>query len=606
MSMNPITMPYQQQLYVPTTSTMAATSTQDQNGSVYTTSVPDSQKVDLSAKDGKNDGKIGFFDKVGNFFKGAVKTVANAVTGVLTDPKKLLATAAIVGACFIPGIGPIVAAGLSGVGLIQGGKTILDSATKASNATTDAEAEAAWENMGGGALEVGASALGLKATFGAAKAALGSGVQGFKAGTTVGGKLGGFAKGATGIDDAAIAANGGGFVGGLKATGQATASNLKAAGHAVKNKFGGKQTTAQQANGMKNDGTLYEDYHVKVDKNGTMINKNIDLDGSFEINHYGTRKMYTAANTTQAQGLSVIDDAAKNQGLMTVEAKTKTLSTVNDAAQTQTLGVVDNAAQSTGNSRIDKFNARVSKADPNLNRASTTKAGQKALDAHQEIIRKAQGQQTPQTKTLSTVDDAAQTQTLGVVDDAAGQAKALGTADDAAQGTTAQAKGIDIQKINNMTDAQRTYFMETQIQELAKKLGSLDKAYKQLAKQYHPNAYPASQADLYHNSGISLSQAYKNLQKGIAAPNPTTVSAGTNTNTAGSTYRHTYNNANTGTNTNTTGSTTGNTGANTSTNTTTAGTTSPLPKGFGRNVTAGVTPVIIDELYPNNTFENAA
>lgn len=111
------------------------------------------------AKDGKDDGKIGFFEGVGNFFKGAVDTVKNTVVGILTDPKKLLLTAGAVAlsiACPPAGVALAVAGGV--MGTVTVGKGIY----KACTATTDAEAEAAFQEMGGGTLQVGLSIAGAK------------------------------------------------------------------------------------------------------------------------------------------------------------------------------------------------------------------------------------------------------------------------------------------------------------------------------------------------------------------------------------------------------------------------------------------------------------
>ncbi len=113
-----------------------------------------------------DDGKISFGEKVGSFFKGIGKSVVNGVKSLLT-PKGLLKTAAVVGACMIPGVGPLIGAGLAAFGVAKGASTVVKGAAQAANATTDAEAKAAWENIGGGAFTTAASAVGLK---GAAKA----------------------------------------------------------------------------------------------------------------------------------------------------------------------------------------------------------------------------------------------------------------------------------------------------------------------------------------------------------------------------------------------------------------------------------------------------
>ncbi|MBQ3102209.1 hypothetical protein IJC60_04310 [bacterium] len=113
-----------------------------------------------------DDGKISFGEKVGSFFKGIGKSIVNGVKSIFT-PKGLLKTALTVGACMIPGIGPVIGMGLAVAGVAKGASTVLKGAAQASAATTDAEAKAAWENIGGGAFTTAASVAGVK---GAAKA----------------------------------------------------------------------------------------------------------------------------------------------------------------------------------------------------------------------------------------------------------------------------------------------------------------------------------------------------------------------------------------------------------------------------------------------------
>ena len=116
-----------------------------------------------------DDGKISFGEKVGSFFKGIGNTIKGAVKNLFT-PKGFLKAALCVGACFIPGVGPFIAAGLACVGIAKGAGTVIKGAVQANNATTDAEAKAAWENIGGGTFTVAASACALKGASGAIKA----------------------------------------------------------------------------------------------------------------------------------------------------------------------------------------------------------------------------------------------------------------------------------------------------------------------------------------------------------------------------------------------------------------------------------------------------
>ncbi len=113
-----------------------------------------------AASDGKDDGKIGFWKGVGNFLKGAKNAVVNTVKSIVTDPKKLLVTAGAIAlgiVCPPAGVAMAVAGGVAGA--ITVGKGVYNAAT----ADTDAEAEAAFQEMGGGALQVGLAVVGTKA-----------------------------------------------------------------------------------------------------------------------------------------------------------------------------------------------------------------------------------------------------------------------------------------------------------------------------------------------------------------------------------------------------------------------------------------------------------
>lgn len=129
--------------------------------------------------DGKDDGKIGFFEGVGSFFKGIGKAVVNTVTSIVTDPKKLLLTAGAVALsiAFPPaGVAMAVAGGVAGA--VQVGKGIYNAAT----AKTDAEAKEALESMGSGTLQVGLSVVGAKAGLKAMSNTSGSAMSALKAG----------------------------------------------------------------------------------------------------------------------------------------------------------------------------------------------------------------------------------------------------------------------------------------------------------------------------------------------------------------------------------------------------------------------------------------
>lgn len=122
--------------------------------------------------DGKDDGKIGFFSAVGNAVKGIGKTIGNGIKGMFTNKEgkfslgKTLLTAATAAVCvLVPPVG--VAACVVGgtMGAVQVGKGIYNAAT----AETDAEAKAAWQNVGGGAFTVASSVVGAKAGVKAVK-----------------------------------------------------------------------------------------------------------------------------------------------------------------------------------------------------------------------------------------------------------------------------------------------------------------------------------------------------------------------------------------------------------------------------------------------------
>lgn len=123
--------------------------------------------------DGKDDGKIGFFEGVGQFFKGAAKGLVNGVKGMFLDEngkfslKNTLKTAVTIGACFIPVAGPYIAAGLCAIGVAKGAIGMAKSAVNIATADTDAEAKEAISSLGGSTLATGLSAAGLKGATGA-------------------------------------------------------------------------------------------------------------------------------------------------------------------------------------------------------------------------------------------------------------------------------------------------------------------------------------------------------------------------------------------------------------------------------------------------------
>lgn len=155
----------------------------------------------VDCTDGKDDGKIGFWDGVGSFFKGIGNTIVNTVKDIVTDPKKLLLAAVTVGACFIPVVGPVIATGLAVAGGIGGAITLGKGIVKAvdcanSEGHTDAEARAAFEDIGSGTFTLVTSAIAVKGSLKSFKTAPGGTAKTFN------GKASELAKIADKADDA--------------------------------------------------------------------------------------------------------------------------------------------------------------------------------------------------------------------------------------------------------------------------------------------------------------------------------------------------------------------------------------------------------------------
>ena len=109
--------------------------------------------------DGNDDGQIGAGQKAKYFVKGIGSALGSMVGNVIKHPIK---TAAMIGACFIPVVGPAIAIGLGAYGAYSGIKTIVTAGAIANNAKTDAEAKYAWQNIGGGTFTTAASVLMMK------------------------------------------------------------------------------------------------------------------------------------------------------------------------------------------------------------------------------------------------------------------------------------------------------------------------------------------------------------------------------------------------------------------------------------------------------------
>ena len=118
------------------------------------------------AKDGKDDGKISFWSKVKNFGKG----VGKFFTGMVMDEngkfswKRTLTTAAVVAGsvALTVATGGAATPFLIAAGATMGGVQVAKGAYKAATATTDKEAEQAWQDIGSGTTAVVGSVAGAK------------------------------------------------------------------------------------------------------------------------------------------------------------------------------------------------------------------------------------------------------------------------------------------------------------------------------------------------------------------------------------------------------------------------------------------------------------
>lgn len=128
-------------------------------------------KKDKTA-DGKDDGSIGFWGAlknvgkgIGNFFKGMVCDKEGNFS--IGQTLKTIAIGAVIGAAsvLIPGAGTVIA--LTALGLAA--KNVVSAGIDIATAETDADAEAAWQNMGSGLTEGALAYAGVKATGGFGK-----------------------------------------------------------------------------------------------------------------------------------------------------------------------------------------------------------------------------------------------------------------------------------------------------------------------------------------------------------------------------------------------------------------------------------------------------
>lgn len=120
--------------------------------------------------DGKDDGKIGFFEAAGHIITGAVKGLVNGIKGMFTDSDgnfsllKTIGSVALAAVCIaFPAVGLAACCVGAAVGAVKIGSGVINAAT----AKTDGAAKDAWEQVGDGALTVGLSVAGAKASYGA-------------------------------------------------------------------------------------------------------------------------------------------------------------------------------------------------------------------------------------------------------------------------------------------------------------------------------------------------------------------------------------------------------------------------------------------------------
>ncbi|MCM1265610.1 MAG: hypothetical protein NC200_05360 [Candidatus Gastranaerophilales bacterium] len=125
------------------------------------------KKETSKAKDGKDDGSVGFWGALGNMAKG----VGNFFKGMVCDKEgnfsigqclKTVAIGAVIGAAsiLIPGAGTAIAIGA----LALAGKNVISAGIDVAKAKTDAEAEEAWQNMGSGLTEGALAYVGARST----------------------------------------------------------------------------------------------------------------------------------------------------------------------------------------------------------------------------------------------------------------------------------------------------------------------------------------------------------------------------------------------------------------------------------------------------------
>lgn len=132
-----------------------------------------SKKKDGSAVVSKSRKDMNFWQKTGRLFKNMGKGIVNIGRALIGydengkwDWKKALRngliTAAAVGACFIPVVGPAIGYGLAAVGLGLGTVGVVKSSVELSKAKTDEEKDKAQQNLGANIFTMVSSTIGLR------------------------------------------------------------------------------------------------------------------------------------------------------------------------------------------------------------------------------------------------------------------------------------------------------------------------------------------------------------------------------------------------------------------------------------------------------------
>ena len=291
--------------------------------------------------DGKNDGKIGFFSAIGNIFKGAAKMVVNTVKDIVTNPAKLLGAVATAALCVVF---PPAGLALAGIGIVSGGAKVIGGISKAMNAKTDAEAKAAFQDIGAGGLTVGLSVAGAKAS-----------VKSMGAGSAVGKRLAATDKNGTILLDKSgniktvklsnVFKNNGKFkpVEGMKDFGKAMLEDAKSSPLGKKltisNIKNFKKTLTSQADDIAN--TRLNTRMDELAKNGAkQLDDSIMDDVASSRNHYTEAVDKAQQKLNSAKGQKAQTRASKN-----LEKAQKDLDDFNNSVEYTDLNTLKNAAK---------------------------------------------------------------------------------------------------------------------------------------------------------------------------------------------------------------------------------------------------------------------